>query len=77
MQCFWNITNTTSSSLMSIVGNDTLSNQTQNITNSLNKIILCKSKAAFFSRIYKAIENSGKNTSSQIRNVGKIQINGK
>jgi len=63
--------------LVPIIVNETGSNSTRNITNSLNKIILCKSKAAFFKRIYKAVENRGMNSSSRIRNVGKIQINGK
>ena len=76
VQCFNNITNNSSSSLVSRVGKETDSSP-KNITSSLNKIILCKSKAAFFKRIYKSLESSDKNVNSKIRNVGKIQINGK
>ena len=76
VQCFQNLTNNSSKNLVPILINETETNKTTNITNSLNKIILCKSKAAFFKRIYKAVQNSGMNASSSIRNVGKIQING-
>lgn len=67
------MTNITSNGLIPLTTENS-SNSTRNNTNNTNKILFCKSKAAFFKKVYNALSNSSPFTR---KNVGKVQAHGK
>jgi len=73
MENLRNMTNATANSLIPVINNTTnATNTTKNGTNS-TKILFCKSKAAFFKKVYDALSSS----SSKARNVGRVQVYGR
>jgi hypothetical protein len=69
MECLRNMTNATANSLIPVVSNSTNPNNSTNST----KILFCKSKAAFFKKVYDALSANP----SKSKNVGRVQAYGK